>query len=334
MANVKISALPTVTSVVPGSDVLPLVSGGITTKATPSAIVTAALAAPGPIGGTTPAAITGTTVAATTFVAPTVKAASSAGLTFQNASGVAQMQLGSGGGSNISLEVATNINPANAAVSIAPTGTGTLTVNPATAGTMNNVAIGGTTAAAGTFTALTATGNTTLGDAAGDTVTLNAATVTLNNSIAISAASTKTLTLNGGAGSNGLVLNASNNVGVGTGTPGSKLTVLSATNNGIAVNDGTVNTIVYNSATGTGSIGTTTNHPLAIYANNGVRATIDTSGNFLLGGTTTPGVLVMYIANATTVPASNPSGGGVIYVEGGALKYRGSSGTVTTIANA
>jgi hypothetical protein len=62
--------------------------------------------------------------------------------------------------------------------------------------------------------------------------------------------------------------------------------------------------------------------------------TLDASGNFLLGGTTTPGARVMYIANATTVPASNPSGGGVMYVEGGALKYRGSSGTVTTIAPA
>jgi hypothetical protein len=64
------------------------------------------------------------------------------------------------------------------------------------------------------------------------------------------------------------------------------------------------------------------------------RLRIDSSGNFLLGGTATPGARVMYIANATTVPASNPSGGGVMYVEGGALKYRGSSGTVTTIAPA
>jgi hypothetical protein len=46
------------------------------------------------------------------------------------------------------------------------------------------------------------------------------------------------------------------------------------------------------------------------------------------------GVKVIGIANATTVPNSNPTGGGVLYVEGGALKYRGSSGTVTTIANA
>lgn len=55
MANVKISALPAVTTVVPGTDVLPLVSnsGATTTKATPSAIVNAALLAPGPIGSGT-----------------------------------------------------------------------------------------------------------------------------------------------------------------------------------------------------------------------------------------------------------------------------------------
>ena len=40
------------------------------------------------------------------------------------------------------------------------------------------------------------------------------------------------------------------------------------------------------------------------------------------------------IANATVVPSTNPTGGGVLYVEGGALKYRGSSGTVSTIAPA
>jgi hypothetical protein len=46
------------------------------------------------------------------------------------------------------------------------------------------------------------------------------------------------------------------------------------------------------------------------------------------------GVKVVGLTNATTAPASNPTGGGVLYVESGALKYRGSSGTVTTIANA
>ena len=41
---------------------------------------------------------------------------------------------------------------------------------------------------------------------------------------------------------------------------------------------------------------------------------------------------VVYIANATTNPSSNPVGGGVLYVSAGALVYRGTGGTVTTLA--
>ena len=43
---------------------------------------------------------------------------------------------------------------------------------------------------------------------------------------------------------------------------------------------------------------------------------------------------VVAIANAILAPSVNPNGGGVLYVENGALKYRGSQGTVTTIAPA
>lgn len=43
---------------------------------------------------------------------------------------------------------------------------------------------------------------------------------------------------------------------------------------------------------------------------------------------------VLFLGNATTAPTTDPTGGGILYVEAGALKYRGSSGTVTTIANA
>jgi hypothetical protein len=102
--------------------------------------------------------INATTVTASTSVStPVIQALSSAGGTIKNNGGTNQMQWGSGGGNNLSLEVATNINPANAAVNISPTGTGTVTINPATASTMNNVAIGGTTALAGSFTTVTAT---------------------------------------------------------------------------------------------------------------------------------------------------------------------------------
>lgn len=46
------------------------------------------------------------------------------------------------------------------------------------------------------------------------------------------------------------------------------------------------------------------------------------------------GSKVIGIANAVTAPTTNPTGGGVLYAEAGALKYRGSSGTVTTLGAA
>lgn len=46
------------------------------------------------------------------------------------------------------------------------------------------------------------------------------------------------------------------------------------------------------------------------------------------------GVGMVRISNRTTAPSTNPTGGGLLYAESGALKWRGSSGTVTTIANA
>jgi hypothetical protein len=36
----------------------------------------------------------------------------------------------------------------------------------------------------------------------------------------------------------------------------------------------------------------------------------------------------------TTAPTANMTGGGILYIEAGALKYRGSSGTITTIGPA
>jgi len=69
--------------------------------------------------------------------------------------------------------------------------------------------------------------------------------------------------------------------------------------------------------------------------------------NWLVGATAATGVNmgwnttdvaggsgIMAIGNATTTPTSTPTGGGVLYVDSGALKYRGSSGTTTTIASA
>jgi len=53
------------------------------------------------------------------------------------------------------------LSPANASVTISPTGTGTVTINPVTAGTINNISIGSTTASTGRFTTLEVRDTTT-----------------------------------------------------------------------------------------------------------------------------------------------------------------------------
>lgn len=62
------------------------------------------------------------------------------------------------------------------------------------------------------------------------------------------------------------------------------------------------------------------------------RMRLDGSFNLMLGVTAvgTSAVNVIGIANGTA-PSSSPAGMGQLYVESGALKYRGSSGTITTL---
>ncbi len=69
--------------------------------------------------------------------------------------------------------------------------------------------------------------------------------------------------------------------------------------------------------------------------NNTEKMRLDASGNLLVGATSagTSAAKVIGMANATA-PTTSPAGMGQLYVEGGALKFRGSSGTVTTIAPA
>jgi hypothetical protein len=112
---------------------------------------------------TVPAIFTATTK----VVSPFFDAVGSAGGQLRNASGTSQLAWGAGGGSNLSLEVSTNLNGTNAQIDISPTGTGhvhikpsgsgSLEISPTSAGTMNNIAIGGTTPRAGAFTTVTAT---------------------------------------------------------------------------------------------------------------------------------------------------------------------------------
>ena len=65
-------------------------------------------------------------------------------------------------GSTFTANNTVTLSPANYNVTISPTGSGAVTISPTTAGSINNMSIGQTTAAAGTFNALTCTGTTTL----------------------------------------------------------------------------------------------------------------------------------------------------------------------------
>jgi hypothetical protein len=157
--------------------------------------------------------VTGVTelTASTKVVSPHFDAQNSAGGQLRNASGTAQLQWGGGGGNNISVDVAININPANAQVAISPTGTGSVTMNPATAGTINNMSIGATTASTGAFTTLGATGVATF---SAGTVSAPAITTTgdTNTGIFFPAADTIAFT-EGGVES--MRIDSSGNVGIG-----------------------------------------------------------------------------------------------------------------------
>jgi hypothetical protein len=86
----------------------------------------------------------------------------------------------------------------NQQITMSPTGTGTVTVNPATTGTINNVQIGLTTPRAGTFSSLSANGHVTFAD---------------SQPVTISPTGTGTLTINP------FVVGAMHNVTVGLTTP-------------------------------------------------------------------------------------------------------------------
>lgn len=130
MSNIKISQLPTASTISAGSDVLPLVHNGVTSKATPNQIVQEVLKAPNAIGSSTPAAGTFTNITGT---------------------------------GNVTL------NGINKAISLSPTGTGSVTISPAglltigptILGSINNCAIGSVTPGPAYFNALTLVGSST-----------------------------------------------------------------------------------------------------------------------------------------------------------------------------
>lgn len=149
------NAVGTVTSVATAGTVngITLTGGPITTTGTITLGGTLDLSSPPAIGGTTANTIRGTTITATSsFVGTNFDAAGSGGGDLRTSGGTPCLQWGGGGGTNVTINGAINMNGAGAAIQISPTSSGTVTINPNGASTMNNVAIGGTTPLAGTFT--------------------------------------------------------------------------------------------------------------------------------------------------------------------------------------
>ena len=260
MADVKISGLPASTTPLAGTEVLPIVQGGVTKQVSITNVTN------------------GRSVAALSVITPTIQAeAGSAGGAIKNGSGVAQMQWGSGGASNLSLEVATNINPVNAAVNISPTGTGTVTINPATASTMNNVAIGGTTPLAGNFTTLGATGVATF---SAGTVSAPAITTTGDTNTGIFFPAADTIAFAEG-GAEAMRIDSSGQVGIGTSSPADKLNVVGDIRT--TASGGNFYTLGAD-ATG-GYLYSNQSTAFLFYTGNAERMRIDSSGNVLVGTT-------------------------------------------------
>jgi len=133
-------------------------SGTVTSSGNLTLGGTLDLSSPPAIGGTAPNAITGTTVIASTgFVSENYLGLPGLGGNLKTNGGTSLLNWDGGGSGNVTINGGLNANPANKNISIAPTGTGTATINPATAGTMNNMVIGNTTPLAITGTTITAT---------------------------------------------------------------------------------------------------------------------------------------------------------------------------------
>ena len=345
MADTKITALAAITTVDPAADVLPIVdvsdtsmaASGTTKKITSNQILGA--------GGTATLA-SATITGDLTVDTSTLKVDS------------ANNRVGIG---TATPSVALDVVGASALSGTVSVGT---TTPLATGSGRGNVTINGSTDAILAFGIGGVNSGFVLQDSAGMTLLSSGATYLrcyTNNSERYRIASDGVATWSnvGGVAGTAMTLN-STGLGVG-GSPTSKLHILGAVPSasgatslakfGSGSNVGEVNiTGSSYSYAGAGSnelwfyangtlsaftIGSDSAVPIKFISNGAERVRIDTSGNVGVGVSTfgTSAAKVIGIADGTA-PSTSPAGMGQLYVESGALKYRGSSGTVTTLANA
>jgi hypothetical protein len=143
---------------------------------------------------------------------------------------------------------------------------------------------------------------------------------------------TYTGTLTGGTGvinigTNQIYKDTSGNIGLGV-APAQKLTVYVGGSvssvahfvNGLTGPSSSNGTLIGTDSAGSGIARVQQAYPFIVYTNDIEGLRLDANGNLIL-------------RNTRSAPSA-PSGGGALYVESGALKYIGSSGTVTTLAPA
>lgn len=332
----------TVTSIATAGTVngITLTGGPITTTGTITLGGTLDLSSPPAIGGTTANTIRGTTVTATTgFVGTNFDAAGSGGGSLRTNGGTACLQWGGGGGTNVTIDGAININGANAAVSLAPTGTGTVTINPATASTMNNVAIGGTTPLAGTFTDFRVNNTISLAGSTGTAGYLiqsngaSAPTWVNPASLTVSAAATATNATN--AANIGITDDTSTNATMYptwvTTTTGNLPAKTSSTKFTFNPSTGTLSATIFSGAlanaltAGTGLTATATFNGSAAITFNATGSTINsqTTGYTLVAGDA--GKTISITTGGVTVPNAVMSAGNIITI----YNNSGSSQTIT-----
>jgi hypothetical protein len=224
---------------------------------------------------------------------------------------------------------------------------GSATFEGKVAGAFNGT-IGATTPSTGAFTTLSASSGATALAITANSTSANGTYVQINNSgtantflgawkaLLGAGNATDTVLLSSGA-TLGLGVNSGTNVPLSISSTGLAVTGALSCTGAVTISD-RINAAANFDFRGAGDVYTTLSSGTNFYIRSISAVNVFTAadtGNIGIGVTAfgTSAAKVLGMANATA-PTTSPAGMGQLYVEGGALKYRGSSGTVTTIANA